>query len=51
MLKRLWTDVRGSASAEWAFIAAILVLGAITGLAITKQLAPTDEEPPPVRSR
>jgi Flp pilus assembly pilin Flp len=33
-LRRFWQDEAGSATADWAFIATILVLGAITGAAL-----------------
>jgi hypothetical protein len=34
LLHNLWHDERGSMAADWAIIAAILVLGAITGVAV-----------------
>lgn len=37
LLLDLWTDESGTASVEWAFVASILVLGAITGLVATWQ--------------
>jgi hypothetical protein len=33
----LWREERGSASPEWAFVATLLVLGAITGLVASRQ--------------
>jgi hypothetical protein len=35
LLRELWQDERGCvAAAEWVFVATILVLGAVTGLAV-----------------
>jgi hypothetical protein len=31
LLRNLWSDECGSVTADWAFVAALLVLGAVTG--------------------
>lgn len=51
-LKKVWRDERGCTTPEWAFIATILVLGAITGLVASRQatVAAVDD-PPPARIR
>lgn len=36
LLQRFWAEQHGSTSAEWAFIATILVLGAITGVVLSR---------------
>lgn len=36
LLRRLWSEERASASPEWALIATILVLGAITGVVASR---------------
>ncbi len=50
LVKRFWNDERGSVGVEWAFIATILVLGAITGAVIAQQAALEPDEPPPAVS-
>lgn len=48
----LWNDEAGSASVEWAFVASILVLGAITGLVASRQARlESAERPAAVRAR
>ena len=47
----LWREESGSASPEWAFVATILVLGAITGLIASRHHQPPQEEPPPAVTR
>jgi hypothetical protein len=44
LLRTLWTDERGSVSADWAFVASILVLGAITGAMLLRPPLPTEAE-------
>jgi Flp pilus assembly pilin Flp len=48
LVKRFWHDERGSIGVEWAFIATILVLGAITGAVAVQQAALEPEDSPPV---
>jgi Flp pilus assembly pilin Flp len=45
--RRFWRDERGSLGVEWAFIATILVLGAITGVIAAQRTILTETEPPP----
>ncbi|MGL4553692.1 MAG: Flp family type IVb pilin [Gemmataceae bacterium] len=45
-LSGLWRDEAGSASVEWAFLATVLVLGAVTGALLTPNAEPEAEEPP-----
>jgi Flp pilus assembly pilin Flp len=53
LLLRLWHEEDGfAAGPEWALIATILVLGAITGVVAVRHAAPsTAEEPPPALVR
>ena len=52
LLLRLWHEEAGFvASPEWALIATILVLGAITGMISMRQVSLVDEEPPPAQVR
>jgi Flp pilus assembly pilin Flp len=54
LLIRLWREESGAVlGTEWAIIATILVLGAITGVLASRQTVLTDvEDPPaPLRSR
>ena len=52
LLKRFLGDEAGTASAEWAFVATILVLGAVTGLVMSRQVPPMSSDVPVVvRSR
>jgi hypothetical protein len=44
----LWNDEAGSVPAEWAFVASILVLGAITGLVASRQARLENVERPAV---
>jgi hypothetical protein len=49
-LVRFWQDEAGLATADWAFIATILLLGAITGAVASQwQALPEQEAPPAVR--
>jgi hypothetical protein len=44
-LQRLWQDERGSVDAlDWAFVATLLVIGAITGVVASR---PEPKEDPP----
>ena len=49
-VRRFWKDESGSVEvADWAFVATILVLGAITGLMASRQVDSMDDlEPQPV---
>jgi hypothetical protein len=47
LLWRFWHDETGSMPAEWAFVATILVLGAITGMVAARQAALAQAETPP----
>jgi hypothetical protein len=48
MLLRLWLDEAGTVPGpEWALIATILVLGAITGVVASRQTALAEPEVPP----
>jgi hypothetical protein len=52
LLLDLWNDEAGSVSTEWAFVASILVLGAITGLVASRQARlEGGERPAAVRAR
>ena len=52
LLADLWEDEAGSVPAEWAFVATILVLGAITGLVASRQARlDSAERPAVVRAR
>jgi Flp pilus assembly pilin Flp len=44
-LSSFWHDENGWASAEWALVATILVLGAITGPMLQKQARLSLQEP------
>jgi Flp pilus assembly pilin Flp len=46
--RQFWYDERGSVGAEWAFVATILLLGAITGAIVARHttLAEHEESPP-----
>jgi Flp pilus assembly protein TadG len=46
LLRRFWHDERGSVGMEWAFVATILVLGAITGVVASRQALLSQQEPP-----
>jgi hypothetical protein len=46
LLWKLLTDERGTAGAEWAFVATILVLGAITAAAAWRQAPPLEPDEP-----
>ena len=50
-LARFWRDETGTVPADWACIATILVLGAITGAIAARQAAldPPEDYPPAVR--
>jgi Flp pilus assembly pilin Flp len=48
LFERFWQDETGSVTAEWAFVATILVLGAITGVMASRQAALADAETPAV---
>jgi hypothetical protein len=49
ILRELWHDEAGSMAFDWALVASILVLGAITGAVLTRQVPlPETEEPPAV---
>ncbi len=47
-LLRLWRDEDGFVTVDWSLLTTILVLGAITGAVLTRQvpLADPDEAPP-----
>jgi hypothetical protein len=52
LFRHLWCDETGSASPMWAFIATILVLGAITGVVASRQAGlSAHDDPPMVQSR
>ncbi|MFO0927627.1 MAG: hypothetical protein U0736_11400 [Gemmataceae bacterium] len=44
LLRRLWCEERASASPEWALIATILVLGAITGAVLSRHASPAEPD-------
>ncbi len=44
----LWDEAGFVASPEWAFLATILVLGAITGIVVNRHARDQDVEPPAV---
>jgi hypothetical protein len=46
LFRHLWCDETGSASPMWAFIATILVLGAITGMVASQQAGQSDHDDP-----
>lgn len=48
-MRKLWRDEAGSMGVEWAFVATILVLGAVTGLVASKQMALAELQAPPVK--
>jgi hypothetical protein len=45
-LSGLWRDEAGSMSVQWAFLATVLVLGAVTGALLTPPPEPADQDPP-----
>jgi hypothetical protein len=45
-LRCFWYEESGAAGMEWAFVATILVLGAITGILAARQDPPADVNPP-----
>lgn len=47
LLRRLWYEERASASPEWALIATILVLGAITGVVVSRHAPGTTPDDVP----
>lgn len=44
-LSRLWRDESGSMAIEWAFLATILVLGAVTGIIALRHAEQPDDRP------
>jgi Flp pilus assembly pilin Flp len=46
LVRRFWHEESGAAGMEWAFVATILVLGAITGIIAARQDALGDPNPP-----
>lgn len=45
LFRRWWSEEQASASPEWAMIATILVLGAITGVCVSRLSTPAEEYP------
>jgi Flp pilus assembly pilin Flp len=46
ILFQLWNDERGSMSTEWALVATVLVLGAVTGAILTQAMEPSTDPIP-----
>jgi Flp pilus assembly pilin Flp len=45
-LSAFWRDEQGSMAVEWAFLATILVLGAVTGIIAMRQAEPSPDDRP-----
>jgi Flp pilus assembly pilin Flp len=51
ILSQFWNDEAGCMSTEWAMLATILVLGAVTGAILSQGVAMVGEELPTFSSR
>jgi Flp pilus assembly pilin Flp len=47
LLLQFWRDERGALGVEWAFIATLLVLGAVTGVIASRQVVLNDPDAAP----